>query len=312
MDSKFGFLPILMTLLVSSLAVSQNINVQFWDAAWSHDGSYIAVGGAKNELMIFDGETFELTTVRQIGAWVQRLDWHPSGNLLAIATTDDSSQILDVRTGQNKILGIIGGTRALSWNRDGSLLASADYEKNLTVWNVRGEVVNHGVAKSGKSFTGISWHPEKNEFVTLSDSIRIFDSDFNLLSEFVHRPIPVLPLCVEWHPSGEFFAMGDYGYDSIPSLLQFWNLEGLIFSDPVSKAEYRNSRWSPDGETLATASDAIRLWNKDGKLLIETESPALLWGIDWSPDGKYLVTSDEVGRIAIWTADGEHVIDLIY
>ena len=123
----------------------------------------------------------------------------------------------------------------------------------------------------------------------------------------------MIPLCVEWHPSGKTYVIGDYGHDDIPSLLQVRKSDdSLISQTNKSKAEYRNMDWSNDGRSLVTASDAIRIWNARGTLLREMRASSNLWGIAWSPDGEYIVTSDQAGRITVCTNKGIHIKQLSY
>jgi WD40 repeat protein len=49
-------------------------------------------------------------------------------------------------------------------------------------------------------------------------------------------------------------------------------------------------RFSPDGQTLATASfdSRARIWNLQGQQLAEYQSETGLWNASFSPDGKQL------------------------
>ena len=119
---------------------------------------------------------------------------------------------------------------------------------------------------------------------------------------------------MQWNPDGKFFASGDYGSDAenIESLLQFWGEDGnLLKSMHGSKAEYRNARWSPDGEFLASASDALRVWTREGKEVHLGESPELLWGLDWDRKANSIITSSKAGRIRIWTAQAKVTNEII-
>ena len=81
----------------------------------------------------------------------------------------------------------------------------------------------------------------------------------------------------------------------------------MIKSLPGSKAEYRNIRWSKNGELLATASDALRLWSKDGKIIYTGKTEDLLWGIDWDSESKYIITTSDKGNISLWTNQAKFV-----
>lgn len=163
------------------------------------------------------------------------------------------------------------------------------------------------------SNVAIDWHPSKNEFIVLSDSIRIYDSEGNMLKQFKHRKENVLMLCVKWHKSGKYFVLGDYGdhdYNYKP-MLQFWDVNATLVRElNLSKAEYRNMSWMKNGRKLATASDALRIWNKRGNLIAEGLSEDNLWGVDWSPNGKFIITSSHNGHIRMWDNKAKFIQEL--
>ncbi len=287
-----------------------------WTVTWSPVTPYVAAGGYNNQVLIFDTETFRLQKVMPIGRGVLRMAWHPTEPLLAVAAEGPASRIINLKDYTFKQLpGINEGTRAIAWNRNGTVLASANYDENITFYSKQGDLIMEIDSASSKSFVAIDWHPYKDEIITTSDSVRIFNMQGEMLFRYAHRREDALMLCVQWHPSGAFYAVGDYGdFDfGYTPLLQYFDPEGLrIFSSSVSVAEYRNMSWSADGTLLATASDALRIWTKDGDLKFEQRSQAPLWGVDWSPDGHHIVTSDEHGKIKLWNDRAVFIQDLVY
>src|SRR5688572_7202693 len=106
--------------------------------------------------------------------------------------------------------------------------------------------------------------------VTSSDEIILFDTAGNQLKLINHRKEQTGILTVRWHPSGEFFASGDYGHENEgkPTLLQFWKADGtLIKTIKGHHSELRNIRWNNEGTLLATASDVLRIYNNHGALV---------------------------------------------
>ena len=225
------------------------------------------------------------------------MSWHPYLNSLAVAATDDGSKIINFKNDSiisSIKIANIHGTRAMAWNYTGDFLANADYEGVITIYNQHGELVRKIKKENTISNVAIDWHPAKNEFVSLSDDVRVYDLQGNLLHKFKHRKENVLMLCVKWHKSGNFFVIGDYGVkeEDFKPLLQYWHPDGTLIKEiNNSKSEYRNVAWTKQGDKLATASDALRIWTKNGELIAEGFSADNLWGVDWSPDGKFIVTS---------------------
>ena len=298
------------------LAQAQNPNdLIYWTAQWSPDGNYIAVG-ANQDILIFDGKTFEFLKKYNDGTHVERIRWHPNEPLLAIADDGPHTRIINIGTDEVQSFKSPADnpSRSVVWSPDGSMVANADYEGRLSIWKKDGTLVNSFTKENTKSYVAMDWHPLKDEIIVLSNDIRVYDLAGNLLKNAFHRDDEVLLLCVEWHPSGEFFVLGDYGIpnENLDPFLQWWD-HSYEKQKTVnhSKAEYRNLDWHPDGSKFATASDALRIWSKEGKLrAVGPSSKDYLWGISWSPDGENIVTSSTKGKIQIWDAYGSLVSDL--
>ncbi len=289
-----------------------------WAAACKPDGTRLAVGGTQDTLRIFSMRDDQASKKYPLPGTVTKLRWHPSKDKLAVALQNNKgkTQIIDFNSDATVELDSIAfvGARGLGWNHDGSLLAVGDNEGALIIYSEKGELIKR-VNADPKGITGLSWHPHHNKIVTVGSRIGFYDLKTDRLELMKSRTEEVLMLCVEWHPTGTFFVTADYGdfVEHYPPLLKFWTPDGRNIKEiKRSKAEYRNLRWSPEGEILATASDYIRLWTKEGVLIREEKSENLLWGIDWDTNGENLVTTDFKGKIIVWNKELVPVRKLIY
>lgn len=295
-----------------SLDYSEEINRQFWSADWSSDGEFIAVGGADSLLRIYNNADLSLLKTYSMKTWIHVIKWNPDNVNLAVATLDKEVQLINVETDSIIVLFSDGGSRAIGWNHDGTLLAVGDLEGGVTVWSQKGIEIgryepNYEPDAVGTSYLGLDWHPTKNVFVALNFKIRLFDAVATELIVMDHVNPEAIMLCVDWHPSGDYFVIGDYGHnwegENVPSLLHFWSHDGKwIKSLHGSKAEYRNLAWNQNGTLLATASDVLRIWATDGNILhiSESDSTNYLWGVCWSPSGEKLVTASRFKTVALW------------
>lgn len=301
------------------LAQQKKYNKTLWTVAWSPDGKYIATGGNQDELKLFDGNTFKLIKTYPVKeVQLSRLKWHPFQNKLAVITQSNTfkAKILNLDNDKwTELKGLKSSMRALDWNFSGELIAVSELEYFISVFDKMGNRISRFKA-SEKGVTGLDWHPKKNILVTVGTEVSVFNHLGDTLKRFKTRFKEPLLLCVEWHKSGKFFAIGDYGdlEKAENKLVQFWNVKGEKLNEiKGSIAEYRNIRWSPNGRFLATASDALRIWTKRGKLIAETKSTDdYLWGVDWSPNGKFVVTSSKKGDIIIWTKRAIKIKELKY
>ena len=107
-------------------------------------------------------------------------------------------------------------------------------------------------------------------------------------------------------PDGETVASCDY---SLAPSVRFWDVKtGRLLRawKMPSNSVYRIA-FSPDGKTLATASDVVRLWDiETGQERTTFEGHThLVWDVAFSPDGRALATGswDFTGRL--WLAATE-------
>ncbi len=286
-----------------------------WTANWSSDGKIIATGGADGVLRMFDGNHYDLISEDSTGYGIERLRWHPRENILAVTGWD--TYLLDVGTGNKIPLKAFRDQagRSIAWDKDGRRIVIADYEGRISLWLANGNLLSTIQKKTTKSYVAVNWHPNGKEIIAMAGSVRRYKlPSEKLVQQFKTRPEDVLLLSVEWHPSGKFFVIGDYGVPGeYPPVLEWFDKDGnSIRASEAGKAEYRNLSWSPDAELLASAGDALRIWSKDGELLYTGDSDANIWGVDWSPDGDRIVTSSETGEIVIWDKEAKRVHSVRY
>lgn len=202
-----------------------------WSTDWSTNDQYFAVGG-EQFLGIFDGETYQLIEFGgpTIADTARFVEWHESKPLLAISAGQNDTGILNVETGDFTPLTTPEGTRGISWKPDHTKLATAGNDGALQIWNPNGDLLHRFKPTSGKSLTGVAWHPTRDILVTIGEFITVHRGDALPIKRWRHRPdgkglLLLLLLSVQWHPSGNFFAVGDYGNPDTeePPALQFWS-----------------------------------------------------------------------------------------
>ncbi len=288
-----------------------------WTTDWSPNGKYIAIGGNVDTLKIYSESNLKLYKSFPIKNTVTRIKWHPTKNIIAVATqnSEDKTTIINLDNNEKIELGGVSsdGARGIAWNYTGDYLAVADNEGQVLIYNIKGELIRKFINQpnSTKSITAIDWHPKKNILTTVTDKIRFYDIEGNLLKSIKHRREEVMLLSIAWHKSGDFFVTGDYGDEKDKSLLQYWNKQGeLLKSIDISKGEYRNLTWNPKGNRLASASDALRIWDTKGNLISEGNSKDYLWGVSWNKKGNRIITSSIEQRIILWNNKAERIFTI--
>ncbi|GLR18191.1 hypothetical protein GCM10007940_28060 [Portibacter lacus] len=286
---------------------------------FSPDGKYIATGGYQDVLTILDAQSLETVKTYQVpDVILSRVKWHPTQNKLAVITqsTTFKAKILDLDHDQwTALSGLNSASRAVDWNYTGEYLAVSDLEGIVSIFDTSGNLIS-SFRGDKKGVTDLDWHPLKNELVAVGSQIGIYNLEGDTLNSFYPTEKEIFMLCVEWHPSGDFFVIGDYGdlEKAENKALRFWNVKGEKLHEVTgSKGEYRNIRWSPDGNKLATATDKLGIYTKDGELInASISSEDYLWGVDWSPDGKQVITSSSQGKITLWNNKAEKIKNVDY
>lgn len=286
-----------------------------WTTDWSPNGKYIAIGGNIDTLKIYSEKNLKPYKSIPLKNTITRVKWHPTKNIIAVTTqmSGDKSSIINLETNEKIVLTGISpdGARGIDWNYTGEYLAVADNDGQILIYDTKGTLKNSFKNENTKSITAVNWHPKKNTLLTVSDKIRLFDIEGNLLKSIKHRTEEVMLLSVAWHKSGSFFVTGDYGNETDKSLLQYWDQQGqLLKSIDISKGEYRNLAWNSEGNRLATASDVLRIWDTNGNLITEGSSKDYLWGVSWNKNGNKIITSSTGQIIILWNNEAKRILTL--
>jgi WD40 repeat protein len=316
MTTRLKVLFILNSLIIilSNQTFGQNTLTKeiLWTTDWSPNGKYIAIGGNIDSLKIYTKGNLEVHKSIPVKNTITRINWHPSINIIAVTTqmSAEKSFIFNLDTNEKIELLEISteGARGIAWNYTGDYLAIADNDGQILIYDINGKLIRKFINENTKGITAIDWHPKKNIITTVTDKIRFFDIEGNLLKSIRHRQEEVILLSIAWHKSGDFFVTGDYGDEKDKSLLQYWNEKGeLIKTIDISKGEYRNLAWNTKGDRLASASDALRIWDTKGNLISEGNSTDYLWGVSWNEKGSRIITSSMEQRIILWNKKAKRI-----
>lgn len=308
-----AYLNFLIVVFCNQITAQNSLTKEIlWATDWCPNGKYIAIGGNVDSLKIYSERNLKQYKSIPIKNTITRVKWHPAKNIIAVTTqlSDEKSFIFNLETNEKiELIGISSdGARGIDWNYTGGYLAIADNDGQILIYDIKGKLIRKFINENTKSITAIDWHPKKNVITTVSDKIRFFDIEGNLLKSIKHRQEEVILLSIAWHNTGDFFVTGDYGDEKDKSLLQYWNEQGeLIKTIDISKGEYRNLAWNPKGDRLASASDALRIWDTSGNLISEGNSKDYLWGVSWNEKGNRIITSSREQRIILWNKKAKRI-----
>ena len=317
-NKKLAILHFLVIVLSTQIFGQNTLTKEIlWTTDWSPNGKYIAIGGNVDSLKIYNKGNLKIHKSIPVKNTITRIKWHPSINIIAVTTqmSNEKSFIFNFETNEKIELSGISpdGARGIDWNYTGEYLAVADNDGQILLYDIKGKLLRKFVNEVNltKAITALDWHSKKNILTTVTDKIRFFDIEGNLLKSIRHRQENIMLLSIAWHKTGDFFVTGDYGDEKDKSLLQYWSETGeLLKTIDISKGEYRNLAWNAKGDRLASASDALRIWDIKGNLISEGNSKDYLSGVSWNEKGSRIITSSIEQRIILWNKKAERIMIL--
>ena len=315
-NKKLAILHFLIIVLSTQIFGQNTLTKEIlWTTDWSPNGKYIAIGGNVDSLKIYNKGNLKIHKSIPVKNTITRIKWHPSNNIIAVTTQMSNEKSFIFNFEKNEKIELSGispdGARGIDWNYTGEYLAVADNDGQILLYDINGKLLRKFVNEVNltKAITAIDWHSKKNILTTVTDKIRFFDIEGNLLKSIRHRQENVMLLSIAWHKTGDFFVTGDYGDEKDKSLLQYWSETGeLLKTIDISKGEYRNLAWNAKGVRLASASDALRIWDIKGNLISEGNSKDYLWGVSWNEKGNRIITSSMEQRIILWNKKAERIM----
>jgi WD40 repeat protein/DNA-binding SARP family transcriptional activator len=244
-----------------------------------------------------------------------RLDWSPDGRVFVTEGPHDSGivDIRDARTGESvrSFPGHDGDINDVAFNHDGSLLASTGSDGAARIWDVATGEELHTVLipgyDGGWGVWGPSFSPDGSLFAAswpADGVVKLVDLATGDIVREV-RSVP-WPNDTSFDPTGARLAISSQRFSvarvvDVSSGDEVLDLEGPRYA-------IMDVAWSPDGESIATASIDGRatIFDADtGQRLYALGAGGGAYSLDWSPDSARIVTGASDGTARIWlVADG--------
>lgn len=280
---------------------------------------YLITGGMKYFLDNHSGALADLEHALTVKFESPELDKEKSANFEAylsdvvkqfIAAIKDEAKAKTEPVWPHRVLkGHEGWVMKVAYSADGSLVASADIDDGLKIWDGRTGALKHTfparnviqsitfsqdsklLAAGGYNNTIDLWDAQSNQLLKVLEGHR----------EYVHALV--------FSPDGKLLASGSWD-----DTVKIWNTSTWVFQTTLPHTE---SIWdlsfSPDGSTLASIDfkGTIRLWDTTAwnvrRQFLLTERGSF---VAFSPDGKLLASQGKQGLALVDAATGKVVREL--
>jgi WD40 repeat protein len=239
--------------------------------AFSPDGKTLASGS--NEIKLWDSDTGAcIKTLHGHTNWVWSVNFSPDSKTLLTSSADRTLKLWDIQTG-NCLKTLQGHTNwiwAAAFSPDGKIAASASGDYTTKIWDINTGACLATLAEHSNGVLSVAISPNNKIIATASDdrTIKLWDLEASIRENQANN-LPSSLKTLLGHTSGVYFVT-----------------------------------FSPDGTTLATASDdqTIKIWdiNTGECLKTLTGHTNRVWSVRYSPRGAILASASHDETIKLW------------
>ncbi len=280
--------------------------------AFSQDGQFLAAAGQNGQVKIWQlqSEAFELvSTLENSPAWVDRLAWSPTQNLLAFSL-GKYVQVWDAALGEIATTLNFDTSSALdiTWHPDGKRLTVGGYQ-GVKIWTADDWDDDPYLLTIPSASVAIAWSPDGKYIASGNLDRTITVLEWDNPHPWVMRGFPGKIRQLAW--SNVFTKVG-------APLLASSSVEGIIVWEKQEdetlgwegrvlaghEATIQSIQFQPNSFLLASASADgwVCLWQKAKRQTqVLNGSPSGFSCLSWHPQGHQLAAGGQNGALLIWS-----------
>lgn len=276
---------------------------------WSPDGKFLASGGSRYTIIIWDTMTWDIvTSIDEVGLPFD-LEWSPDGEYFIATGTDNDPAIWNTTTWviTGSLEGYSGDDTVVEvvWSPGGTYIATRTlHENEVIIWDgITWEPVQD-LSDQLKTVYSLEWSSVGEQLlIYIPDTLTVWDSTTWEIIQRDERRFSD----VDVSPDGTQLALARHGNLIIRDLASEQDTQTLSVDniDPSDGYTILVVVWSPDGSFVIGGDGALLVrwnsetWTQEGR---HEAHGGLYSSITWSPDGEFF-TYNSGGSFHIFAFD---------
>ena len=250
-------------------------------------------------------ENREINRLEDHKDWVMGLSFNNEGTMLASASKDTTVKIWSLKG--EKITEIPHNDKVndVSFNPQGNILASASEDKKIRLWNLKGKLLREFPSLKAPAFS-VNFSPDGQKIAFSSKNGSIFLYNLDGKQLNFFPNVNSWSMSVRFSPDSKFILCPGKNYT-----VEVRTLDGKLISVLQGhKGSIYITNFSSDGKTLATASKDtnVKIWNRNGTLIKTLPHNQPVTWVTFSRDDRMLISGTKDGTINHWNAKNGELI----
>lgn len=277
---------------------------------FSPDGKLLAVGGYREVRLIDPSTGKEVATLSGHADYVRSIAFSPDGKMLAagggLPQRSGEIKIWDLQSHQ--LLVTMQGHKdciySVAWRPDGKMIASGSYDRMVKLWDVSSGKELKNLQDHIDAVFAVAFSPDGKHLASASQdrSVKIWDVGTGSRLYTLGDALDGLT-GIAYSPSGDQVSAA--GYDKTIYIWNVGDTEGALKQSLIADEESILALvWSPDGQTIVTASSDGSIRFRDAKTLdpqrVIDHQPEWVQALAISPDGRWLAAGRFNGTLSLY------------
>jgi WD40 repeat protein len=278
--------------------------------AFSHDGQFLAVSGQAGQVNIWQIQPTATTLVATVAsrAWVDRMAWSPTQNLLAFSV-GKYVQVWDSASGEIAVTLNFAASSVLdlSWHPDGKRLTAAGYQ-GIKIWTADDWDDDPYLLPTASASLAVAWSTDGKYIASGNMDQTVTVLEWGSVSPWVMQGFPGKVRQIAW---------SNVGAQVGTPLLAAVSAEGIIVWERQDESDVwddrlllehagnvRSVQFQPNTQLLASAGvdDQVNLWFGANTLAQKLDgAPQGSTCLAWNPGGNQVAAGGEHGELYIWS-----------